>query len=636
MSQKVSIPEFRLEDIPLSCTWIAVGPPGSGKCLAPGTPIVMYDGSIRNVENIEPGDLLMGDDSTPRRVFTTTTGEDKMYCVKQTKGDDYTVNEPHILVLKRTYMPRIIHNEVEHSYNVSWMFDNGHRSRTFSYKESVESSNTLLHAENYLDSLRELKDYTRENYLEISVKDYMKMDMSLRKKYKGYRVGIDFHTPMHISYNSRVIGWWLEIGDGSPTDPRFVPRSKQLADNISFALECCGLRMGGQYAAHPHAKIDDIAWKEYISFLKKYNLLNNKHIPSVFKSAPRQDRLLLLAGLIEANESPNGDDYYEIIQGNDTISTDIVYLARSCGFYTTIHICEDTCGNLTNQHNHIRIRGRDLYHIPVLRNNITTSISITDECECSEIDVTYLGIGTYHGFQIDRNQRFLLGDFTVTHNTTFMENMSYYLKHRYPVARLFIGTEGGYQRMCKIFHPLYVSNYYEEEEEKNLILRQRTCELENGKGYPGNYAINIIDDASDDPRIYKTKVMKGLFKLGSQHWNQLLMVGSQYAIDMPPDVRKSVSYAAVFFEPEEIERKKLYNNLGGLAGSYNNFCDLMDQLTGDYSCIIFKKRTQSHKIEENISYFRTKPLGDWKFGCKEYRDWARERYDPDYKEQIYM
>ncbi len=223
-----------------------------------------------------------------------------------------------------------------------------------------------------------------------------------------------------------------------------------------------------------------------------------------------------------------------------------------------------------------------------------------------------------------------------TGKTTLMENFAYYLKHRYPVARVFIGTVEGYKEMCKIFHNLYVSNYYDEDEEKNHILRQRKCALENGKGYPGNYAINIIDDASDDPKVYKTKVMRGLFKLGSQHWNQLLMVGSQYAIDMPPDIRKSVSYAAIFMEPEEEERKKLYRNLGGLAGSYNNFCDLMDQVTGDYTCLIFKKRTQSREMEENIFWFRTRKMDNWKFGCKEYREWGKERYNTNYTENIMM
>jgi hypothetical protein len=220
--------------------------------------------------------------------------------------------------------------------------------------------------------------------------------------------------------------------------------------------------------------------------------------------------------------------------------------------------------------------------------------------------------------------------------TSLMETLTYYRKHLYPVARVFIGTETGYKRMCRVFHPLFVSNYWDEKDEERHVMRQRTCVMENGKEYAGNNAINIIDDVSDDPKIYKTKLMNGLFKLGSQHWAQLLMIGSQYAIDMPPPIRKSVSYVALGREPELVERKKLYDNFGGLAGSFDRFCDLMDQITGDYTFLIFKKRTQSNDLSECVFYYQSKQIGDWKFGCKEYRDWGTSRYDTNYVEQIVM
>lgn len=217
--------------------------------------------------------------------------------------------------------------------------------------------------------------------------------------------------------------------------------------------------------------------------------------------------------------------------------------------------------------------------------------------------------------------------------TTLIENLAYYNKHRYAVARVFSGTEGGYKRFCSIFGNIYVSNYYSEEEEIEHIKRQKKMALKS-KESPGDYAINIIDDASDDPKVYRTKVMRGLFKLGSQHWKQMLLLGTQYAIDMPPDIRKSVSYVAIFREPEENERKKLYDNFGGLAGSYKNFCLLMDQLTGDYTCLIFKKRTQSNRIEDCIFWYKTKPLGNWTFGCLEYREWNKQRYNQNYVEDV--
>ena len=218
--------------------------------------------------------------------------------------------------------------------------------------------------------------------------------------------------------------------------------------------------------------------------------------------------------------------------------------------------------------------------------------------------------------------------------TTLIENICYYNRHKYPVARAFVGTPTSYKKFCKIFGNLYVTLNYNEPDEITHIRRQRRCILDNGEKYVGNYAINIIDDAGDDVKSFKTKTMRSLFKLGSQHYAQMLLVGLQYAIDFPPDMRKSVSYVAIFREPEEVERKKLYDNFGGLAGSYDRFCDLMDELTGDFSCIIFKKRSQSNLLEDCVFYYKTKVLPDWTFGCKEYKDWGKERYNPDYIEDI--
>lgn len=75
-------------------------PCGFGKCLGKDTPILMYDGTVKMVQDIKIGDLLMGDDSTPRTVLSTCTGEEEMFDIIPTKGDIYTVNRSHILSLK--------------------------------------------------------------------------------------------------------------------------------------------------------------------------------------------------------------------------------------------------------------------------------------------------------------------------------------------------------------------------------------------------------------------------------------------------------------------------------------------------------------------------------------------------------
>lgn len=79
---------------------IIAGRPSMGKCFGKGTPILMYSGEIKPVEEIQVGDLLMGNDSTPRKVLSLARGQEKMYWIRQNKGIDYRVNESHILSLK--------------------------------------------------------------------------------------------------------------------------------------------------------------------------------------------------------------------------------------------------------------------------------------------------------------------------------------------------------------------------------------------------------------------------------------------------------------------------------------------------------------------------------------------------------
>lgn len=75
-------------------------PTGGGKCLGRDTPVLMFDGTIKPVQDVVVGDLLMGPDSKPRRVLSLAHGREHLYRVTPVKGDAYVVNESHILSLR--------------------------------------------------------------------------------------------------------------------------------------------------------------------------------------------------------------------------------------------------------------------------------------------------------------------------------------------------------------------------------------------------------------------------------------------------------------------------------------------------------------------------------------------------------
>jgi len=519
---QIDIEEFPLEEVPLSCTWLMNGGPGSGKCVSPDTPILLFDGAVKLAKSLEVGDRLMGDDGTSRTIQSVCVGRGPMFRVTMVEdGDTYVVNGPHVLCLR-----------------------------------------------------------DRDEVTEMTAEEYLDLPKERRDALLGYRVPVEFEE-RKFDIDPYVVGFIA----GRLHSDRFQRNAK------------------AEYKFRRRLRVEQIPFDV------------EERIPDEYRICSTEQRLDFLAGLLDTN---HGLSFTSL-----AVAEDVTWIARSVGLQAVISRGKGSCSKWT-----VTVKG--------FMSTVPTFSAVHDEYtdRSSNITVEPLEEGDYCGFEIDGNKRFVLGNLVVTHNTTLMENIAYSLKHRYPVARAFIGTESGYKRFCDIFHPLYVSNYYSEDEQRQHIVRQRKCELENGHKYPGNYAINIIDDASDDPRVYKTKTIRGLFKLGSQHYNQLTMVGSQYPIDLPPDIRKSISYVAIFREPEEEERKKLYKNFGGIAGSYQNFCDIMDQLTGDYTCVIFVKRTQSNRMEECVYWLRTKVLGKWKFGCKEYREWAKKRYNENYVEEI--
>jgi superfamily II DNA or RNA helicase len=85
---------------PLRMGGIITVPCGGGKCLGKDTPVMMFNGTCKKVQDIIVGDVLMGDDSLPRHVLSTCRGRETMYKIKQANGLNYTVNESHILSLK--------------------------------------------------------------------------------------------------------------------------------------------------------------------------------------------------------------------------------------------------------------------------------------------------------------------------------------------------------------------------------------------------------------------------------------------------------------------------------------------------------------------------------------------------------
>ena len=335
---------------------------GVGKCHGKGSPILMHDGSVKLVEDVAVGDLLMGDDSTPRTVESLARGCDQMYRVTSTKGESYVVNSEHILCLQHTSFRNVV--------------------------------------------------------TEITVTDFLKASAKLRRDLKGYRTAVDF-APQRIDFDPYILGLWL--GDGSQRDPVICSQDAVI---LHYLRDFCHrnnsvltFQSGYDYRITAISKKHE---NVFLSFLKTHDLINNKHVPDEFKINSREVRLQVLAGLIDT-DGYLSNGVYEITQKSKQISDDIIFIARSLGLATTTRIVEKSCvynGQRVFGHYYRTNICGDIDMIPVklFRKKAAPRRQIKDVLRYG-ITVTPIGEGDYYGFMIDGNHRYVLGDFTVTHNT---------------------------------------------------------------------------------------------------------------------------------------------------------------------------------------------------------------------------
>jgi hypothetical protein len=391
---------------------------GLGKCLDPNTKVLVWKGGFKLAKDIITGDFLVGDDSKPRKVLSTCTGTEMMYEVQQKNGENYTVNEPHILSLKVSQHKNWSWYEKKQQYILGWFDREEQRFMKASFGPSFGVK------EEAFKKMCEYRDkIPDDDIVDITVKDYLKLNKTIQRLLKGFKTGVDY-SEQKIDIDPYILGAWL--GDGGSTGRGF--------HNIDD--ECLSyFQSGMNEIGCDTIQIDDVSHRisghkrgdnQFLRLLDKYNLRQNKHIPTEYLHNSRDVRLAVLAGLLDTDGYLTHDKCcYEIIQKKEKLSLDIAYLARSLGFFVSYKKVQKSCmykgEKKTGTYFKCVLSGDGLHEIPVLTPRKKANVrKINKSAMMTNITIKQVGVGEYCGFTIDGNRRFLLHDFTVTHNTILM------------------------------------------------------------------------------------------------------------------------------------------------------------------------------------------------------------------------
>lgn len=350
---------------------IAVMPTGSGKCLGRGEKVMLATGHCMPVEDVLVGEELMGPGGSARRVLSVTSGVGPLFKLTPVKGKPWVCNDVHVLTLVHTETGEI--EDVPLDQYVTKAKYWKHCRKMF--RSSVEFCE-------YGSGVRTVDPY----FLGLFLGDGSLRDTSLSV------CKPDVEVREECERQAQAWGLQVHVLSEGTTSPQY-----QIGGGR------CGGRTNPLGQALRNLGIDGNC--------------KSKHVPHSYKVAPRGDRLAVLAGLLDSDGSLSGNGF-DFISISPRLSDDVAFLARSLGLAAYVTPCRKSCQTgATGDYFRVSISGdTDLIPNRIPRKKAKPRQQKKDVLRTG-FTVEEIGEGEYFGFELDGDGRFLLDDFTVTHNT---------------------------------------------------------------------------------------------------------------------------------------------------------------------------------------------------------------------------
>jgi hypothetical protein len=305
-----------------------------------------------------------------------------MYRVTQQNGDSYTVNDVHILSLRVTG----------------------------GSKNSLEINGTR---------------YYGGDVVNIEIRDYLKLSGKKKHLLKGWKPdAVEFHgAPVYKGpLTPYLAGAYL--GDGyrhrsklTLSDSEIIDELREFCSSNSYKLHetaepgCtgCAISTGPGKGGNPVRR-----WILDNDFVGQ-----GKRIPDPLKRGSIQQRLEVLAGILDTDGCVS-NNCFDITLKEKRFADDVAFVARSLGLAVNVQECQKTIKSLgfTGTYHRVTISG-DTDKVPtrVARKQCGPRKQIKNALNTG-IKVESVGIDDYYGFALEGPDRlYLMGDFTVTHNT---------------------------------------------------------------------------------------------------------------------------------------------------------------------------------------------------------------------------
>lgn len=357
---------------------------GGTGCHAKGAEILLYNGLVKTVEDITTEDILVGDDGQPRYINHLIRNQGQMYKVTiRSTGEIFTVNEDHILSL----------------------YDNSKKIvNNISIKDYLLKSDKFKH--------------TNKSYYVKSPINFAKTNLKIDPYFLGIYLGDgSTHNIGITNMDNEVIEYFLNyVQVNYPTSSVRVTKK----DNTE-----CKTYHVRDVAYESFSLYNKIAkdFSEYgLHFTNKdtRTTCSDKFIPNEYKTSCIEDRLQLLAGLLDTDGSKDICDNYEFTSKSKQLALDVMYLTRSLAMYCKMS--EKIVNGVVYYRLYIsQSESSPIIPMIVPRKQTLIKKDYTEKQYSnplhSSFSIEKLDIQDYYGFSISGNNLYCMGNFMVTHNT---------------------------------------------------------------------------------------------------------------------------------------------------------------------------------------------------------------------------
>ena len=209
-----------------------------------------------------------------------------------------------------------------------------------------------------------------------------------------------------------------------------------------------------------------------------------------------------------------------------------------------------------------------------------------------------------------------------------------------PIGTVISGTEAGNGFFASHVPKLFIHDEYNTAIIENILKRQKTVmkqikkEMEAYKRTSIDpRAFVILDDCLYDNKWTKDKMMRLLFMNG-RHWKVMLIITMQYPLGIPPNLRTNIDYVFILREPYIANRKRIWENYAGMFPTFESFCQVMDQCTENFECLVINNNSKSNKLQDQIFWYKAANHGNFRLGSKEFWELSKD-INSDEEDDIY-